>query len=157
KHSTLDDDLTGPREFGADGATDLRDSGNRERHAQGATHASERETLDEELPNEPGSTRPERGADGELPCPSGGAHQREIRDVRTCEEENEKHGAGEREERWLHAPEDLVANRLHDRVGPVRLLPGIRAREPLLDRAHHRRDARRVAARTEPADGAAVG
>src|SRR3954470_18551416 len=157
KHSTLDDDLTDAREFGADGATDLRHSGSRERNAERAARASEREALDEELPNDSRSARSERGAYGELPGASGGAHHGEIRHVRTGEEENEKNGAAEGEERWLHAAKDLVANRLHDRVCPVRLLPRIRGREPLFDRAHYRRDACRVGAGAKAADGAAVG
>src|SRR3954470_15589122 len=55
KHSTLDDNLTGAREVGADGPTDLRHGGSRERDAEGAARARERGALDEELPNVSGS------------------------------------------------------------------------------------------------------
>ena len=56
-----------------------------------ATHETEQRSFGEELPNEPLPTCSERDADGDLLLARSRAREQQVRDVRTRDEQDERH------------------------------------------------------------------
>jgi hypothetical protein len=63
------------------------------------------------------------GADGDLPTAFGGPREEQIGDVRAGNEEHERHGRGEDEERRAHVPHEHRPDRV-DREGVIRAESG---------------------------------
>ena len=99
-----------------------------------AATAEEREqqTLGQQLSDEPRPLRAERGADRELFLAPNGSGQLQAHDVRNCDEKDEEHGGGQREQRRTELACRFVLHR-HDQCADRGVLVGIGFLHSLVD------------------------
>ncbi len=81
-----------------------------------AAEKRKKNAFDQELFREAKAIGAEREAKRDLFLPAGGAGEEKIGDVRTSDEENERHRAEEHEQGWFHVADDLLMQRQHRRA-----------------------------------------
>ena len=135
EHPAIDRNVVDPRDTSGAQCLNRGNGQVREQKPETAAQDREHQAFREQLQHQPAAAGAERSADRHLLLANGRAHEQQVRDVCAGDEDDDRDGGEQREERRADRTDDLFFE-LDDLRGLVRTRIGILLGEPLRDRLH---------------------